>query len=382
MRIGHLSDFYAPRVGGIETHVAELALRQAADGHDVEVITATAGSSHDGSAVRVVRVPGGPRRPGSAWHALAPRTGRRAIRSGCYDVLHVHAGVAAPLALAGIAAAVRAELPVVVTAHSLLSWTRRAFGALDSVNGWTGWPVVWTAVSQVAASHLGAALRGRREVLILPNAVDPARWSVPVAAHRPGEVVLVSVMRLATRKRPIPLLRMIRDVRASVPAQLRLRAVIIGEGPARTAMERFLRRHEMTDWVSLPGCLSPEQVGQHLSRADLYVAPARLESFGIAALEARQTGLPVIAMAGSGIADFVEHGRDGLLAHGDVDMVAALVRLATDPRARAEIAAHNRVVPPPTTWALSTSRAYDAYDRAAALVGRDQSAERLAEVGA
>src|SRR5204863_2493640 len=113
----------------------------------------------------------------------------------------------------------------------------------------------------------------------------------PLPASRPDdEVMLVSAMRLAPRKRPLPLLEVLRKLRARVPAGVRMRAVIAGEGPRRAAMERYLLRHEM-DWVELPGRLTPDRLRALYARADLYVAPAVLEAFGIAALEARTTGL-------------------------------------------------------------------------------------------
>ena len=45
MRIVHISDCYPPRLGGIETQVRALAVRQAEQGHDVHVITATPGET-------------------------------------------------------------------------------------------------------------------------------------------------------------------------------------------------------------------------------------------------------------------------------------------------------------------------------------------------
>ena len=59
-----------------------------------------------------------------------------------------------------------------------------------------------------------------------------------------------------------------------------------------------------------------------------------LESFGLAALEARTVGIPVVARRRTGIADFVVDGRDGWLCDSDAEMVDALVRLAEQPRRR------------------------------------------------
>ncbi len=43
MRIAHVSDCFMPRMGGIERQVHDLALRQQAAGHDVEIITSVSG---------------------------------------------------------------------------------------------------------------------------------------------------------------------------------------------------------------------------------------------------------------------------------------------------------------------------------------------------
>ena len=61
-------------------------------------------------------------------------------------------------------------------------------------------------------------------------------------------------------------------------------------------------------WVSLPGRVSREELRRLHWDSDLYLSTARLEAFGIAALEARTAGLPVVARRGTGADDFVEDG--------------------------------------------------------------------------
>jgi glycosyltransferase involved in cell wall biosynthesis len=101
----------------------------------------------------------------------------------------------------------------------------------------------------------------------------------------------------------------------------------------------------------------------------VYVAPTVLEAFGIAALEARTAGLPVVARAGTGVTEFVADGVEGLLASSDQGLVEAVERLVTDPGLRGRIAAHNRSVPPAVTWEAVVTRSVTAYERAAGLVG-------------
>ena len=88
----------------------------------------------------------------------------------------------------------------------------------------------------------------------------------------------------------------------------------------------------MTDWVRLTGQLDQPAIRAVFDDADLYLSPATLESFGIAALEARCAGLPVIAFAGTGVSDFIEHGRNGLLVGSDAEMVEAITRLVASRR--------------------------------------------------
>jgi glycosyltransferase involved in cell wall biosynthesis len=361
--------------------VHDLATRQRAAGHDVEVLTSTpAGPARpDRADVPVLRVTEAFRRP-AALHPGAPRLARDLIRPGRYDAVHVHCGVLSPLAFASVAAAVGAGVPVVVTLHSFLTRWEQAFRALDAAVGFSAWPVQWTAVSDVAAAPVRRLVG--RPVLVLPNGIDPAEWSLHPAPRRTDEVLVVGVMRLAPRKRPLPLLRMLRRVRRLLPASVDLRAVIVGEGRQRPALERYLWQFRMRDWVHLPGRLSRTEIRQVFQRADLFVAPAVLESFGIAALEARCSGLPVVGRAGSGLAEFVEHGRDGLLATSDGDMARSLARLAADPQERARMAAHSRRPPSDVDWVSVLRRTAAAYGAAAELARPAAAITGLGTVGA
>jgi glycosyltransferase involved in cell wall biosynthesis len=354
-----------------------LARQQRARGLDVEVVTATPPARHDRTAFDSV--------DGVPVHRVTvdlpyelpvhPRPGRevlRVVEKGGFDVVHAHLGVVAPFVQGAMPALARAGVPLVVTVHSLWGPAAGLFRLADLASRWTRWPAVFTAVSDAAARPVRAVLRGRAEVGVLPNGIDPAAWrpdpsAVATSAATHDDVLLVSAMRLAPRKRPLPLLGVLAEVRRRVPAGVGMRAVVAGEGPRRVAMERYLRRHGM-GWVELPGRLSPDRLRELYAQADVYVAPAVLEAFGIAALEARTAGLPVVARTGTGVVEFVEDGVEGLLAPSDDGLAEAVERLVTDPVLRARIAAHNRAVSPAVTWEEVVSRSASAYQRAAGLV--------------
>jgi glycosyltransferase involved in cell wall biosynthesis len=369
MRIVHVTDFYLPRLGGIEMHVHDLARRQLAAGHDVEILTSSPDYPTDREPLAdpgepaVHRLGGAGRLP-ALLDPAALRAGRDLLRERRYDLVHVHAGPVSPLAFA--AAGLADQVPTVLTAHSLVAYLEPAFRLLDAGLGWSRLPLVWSAVSDVAAQPL-RRLVAPAPVHVLPNGIDPDQWRIVPEPRDPTDVLVVAVMRLAARKRPRHLLAMLRRARRQLPAQVRLRAVVVGEGPQRPWLEAYARRHAMTGWVSLPGRLTRPQIAALFARADMFVAPATLESFGIAALEARCAGLPVVARSQGGIGEFIgADGREGILAHSDAEMTAALVRLAADPALREEITSHNRATRPGLDWPHVLRRTMDLYQLALA----------------
>lgn len=352
MRVAHVTDCYLPRMGGIERQVEGLTRTQAGVGYDVNVITSvrpeqrvTAESDPD----QVVVI--GPSRqsvfeslrrphPGSIRYQSA-LSGRRAVIDGGYDLVHIHASTFSPLSYLAAGAATSAGIPTVVTLHSLWSWATPIFRGFDLALDWRRWPLTWTAVSEAAAQSLSHVLRPDTPISIMPNGVSPELWHPQRQARRPDRVVIISVMRLAARKRPMCLLKMLREVRAQTPANILIEVKIVGDGPKREAMLGYLRRHRMAGWVTLTGQLDQSEIRQLYDDADLYISPATLESFGIAALEARCAGLPVIAFAETGVADFISHGRNGLLVDSDAEMAAAITDLVRSPAVRMALTEHN-----------------------------------------
>ncbi|MBX6383848.1 MAG: glycosyltransferase family 4 protein [Microbispora sp.] len=344
MRILHVSDCYLPRLGGIEVQVADLVRAQREAGHTVEVVTATPGERLPGVHRVVAHLPFDlPVHPRGTAHLL------RIMRSGRFDVVHVHTGAISPFAWMGVRAAVLARLPVVATVHSM--WdpvTRGVYRALQAAFEWRRWGLVLTAVSEAAARPIRAVAGPRVPVQVVSNGLDVTSWRPAPGAVRDagsGGVHVVAVGRLAPRKQPLRLLKLLETARGRVPRDIPMRATIVGDGPARGRMERYLRAHRM-DWVSLPGRYDREQIKDLLAEADVFVAPAPRESFGLAALEARAAGVPVVARAQSGVADFVRPGKEGLLGRTFDDLVASVVRLARDSALRESIAEHNRETEP------------------------------------
>lgn len=368
MQILHVTDGYLPRIGGIETHVHDLAHRQAADGHDVTLLTTTPAPPGTASAVTLLRPVdpaanvGTGMRHTAAFALTRPRDFPRA------DVVHAHASAVSPLAFAAIGRGSRLGVPTVVTVHSMLG-TAAALRLAAVAFRWRSEAVEWTAVSESAARPLERALGTARPVSVLPNAVDTNAWRCPTRTPNAGQLTIVTVGRLARRKRPAALVRILRKVRAELPTDVRLRAVLVGDGPQRASLHALLDRHRMHNDVTLMGQADAATIKRIYRAADLYVAPAVLESFGIAALEARSSGMPVIAREGCGIGEFITHGVDGLFARDDAEMAEHIIHFATNPQFRTTLTRGSESGLPPFDWTDVLPQTYAAYVQAGDRVG-------------
>jgi glycosyltransferase involved in cell wall biosynthesis len=372
MRVLHVSDCYLPRLGGIELQVHDLACRQAAAGHDVSILTTTAGGGvgREG-ALEILRPGVGDHTPEKILYRATPR-GMSAFNSvlDSYDAVHVHASSFSPLAFLAAHHASTRGVPTVATVHSLWAKATPLFAAAHRLTGWGDWRVTWSAVSNAAALSLRSIVRDRAPVTILPNGIDPEEWRIAPATIESGRLRIAAVSRLARRKRLVQFVEILHAAHDQLAPGFELEVEILGEGPQRAHIERFLRRHHMEEWVHLVGRRSRSDIRATFARSDLFVAPARLESFGIAALEARCAGLPVVALAGTGVQDFVAHGREGWLVRSDAAMVDTIVSLARSPEVLAGVSAHNRSIPASISWNRVLDGCEDLYDRAAVIHGR------------
>jgi glycosyltransferase involved in cell wall biosynthesis len=107
---------------------------------------------------------------------------------------------------------------------------------------------------------------------------------------------------------------------------------MIGDGPDRPAAEEEARMLGVEDSVSFLGKL--EQIAPLLAAADLFLLPSQSESFGLSALEALASGVPVVGTNAGGLPEVVRDGETGILcAVGDVPgMAAASLEILRDPK--------------------------------------------------
>lgn len=353
MRVAIVSDWYLPRFGGIEHHLRDLTVNLLRAGIDVEVLTPVPGPSVvDG--VRVHRLCDETMPDGGYTFPPPPQAaslrdlgfyldmffGRRrptayqrlrdALAVGRFDLVHVHFSNS-PFAFAAARHAVRMGMPTMTTFHSMIAHVQilAAFG-LRHMLDIPSWPVRHYAVSSVERESLRPLL-GAAPVGILHNGTDTAFWAGggKVSAPAGGTVEVLAAGRLHGRKRAAALVETAAEVarRRGSPG---FRLTIAGDGPAMSDIRRRIARHKADSYITLAGRVSAQELRALHKRSHLFVVPAHLESFSLAALEARCAGLPVLAMGDTGVRDFVRPGEDSILADDDAGLGRALNRYVDD----------------------------------------------------
>jgi glycosyltransferase involved in cell wall biosynthesis len=129
-----------------------------------------------------------------------------------------------------------------------------------------------------------------------------------------------------------------------------MRLIVAGAGPDAETMHRLAAELGVGDRVELVGQLSRAELRSLYGRAHVFVLPSERESFGLAALEARAAGLPVVAMQASGVRDFIRQGVDGLLARDETELAKHLSRMALDVPFRHYVRHRSTSIAPPYDW--------------------------------
>ena len=293
--------------GGIARHVAQLTAALDGNGFDVDIAGPVGLPIPMPKPLIPIDIPDGPIK----GHAGAMRFLARTIAS--YDVVHAHglrAGIDSGLA------ARRVHKRSLLTVHNLVRAEiagpravlyRRAEAA-----------AVWAtdhtfAVSQDIARHLKSTVprsAGKIEVLYL-GIGDAPRVSRSRAEIReslgipPSSHLVVSVARLAPQKSLEVLFDAVRVARSDI------HVAVIGEGPLREDLERYVRTAELSDRVQMLGFR--DDVADHVAAADLFCLSSIWEGVPLAAQEAILLGTPVVGTDVGGMRELIANKVSGRL---------------------------------------------------------------------
>ncbi|MEV0385083.1 glycosyltransferase family 4 protein [Nonomuraea sp. NPDC050643] len=321
MRVGIVCPYSWDMPGGVKQHIDDLAQALIAQDHDVSVIAPAADDDelppYVTGAGRAVPVPYNGSVARMSFGFISAARVRRWVRTGGFDVLHIHEPLIPSL---GVLACWAAKGPIVATFHA--SFTRsRAIAvaepllrsALEKLSG-------RIAVSDAARKSLVEQFGG--DTVLIPNGVTVSRYTEaePLDGWGPDGSTLGFLGRMDEERKGLPILLDAFNTLAAERADVKL--LIAGPGDAKDVYERVRKPYH--DRVTVLGMVSEADKIRAYHSVDVFCAPnTRGESFGIVLAEAMASGATVLASDIPAFRKVLGDGQAGaLFANGDPGSLA------------------------------------------------------------
>lgn len=320
IKVALVSDWYYPKVGGVASHMHDLAIKLKEMGHEVTIVTNNRVTGKEEEleerGIGLLKIPGvvSPLLEINLTYGIKSTKELTPFLED-FDVVHSHHAFT-PLSLKAVKAARTLDKATFMTTHSIsFSHESRLWSALGLTiplfSHYLSYPHKILAVSR--ASEAFVSHFTNTPVDIVPNGVDDRRFRPGQGGEElkeelgiEGNVVLY-VSRMSYRKGPHVLLNAFAGIEDAT-------LVMAGSGemlPFLKAQARFLG---VEDRVHFLGYVPDETLPKLYDMADIFVLPSTTaEAFGIVVLEAMASGVPVIATDVGGIPEIVRSSESGLL---------------------------------------------------------------------
>jgi len=246
------------------------------------------------------------------------------------NLLHVHYAIphaSAALSAKQILAAQGIHIPIITTLHgtditllgkdkSFKSVIEFAINNSDAV----------TAVSQSLKKETLDSFNIKKEIQVVPNFIDSNLYKYEMDEDlrrsfvSKQEKLIIHISNFRKVKRVQDVLKVFAKIREKIPSKL----LLIGDGPERLEMEQLCRNLNLCESIRFIGKL--KAVEKILSVSDLFLLPSATESFGLVALEAMASKVPVISSNSGGLPEVNIDGKTGFLL--DVKDVNAMAEKA------------------------------------------------------
>jgi phosphatidylinositol alpha-mannosyltransferase len=364
LRIGLVTEYYYPHLGGVCEHVHYFAQEARRLGHNVDIITSNiAGATPQPNVIRLghsqsIYSNGSQARVTVGWGLRKEM--RRTLARGDYDILHVQSPLHPVLPLLALQ---EAQCPAVGTFHTYFD---RSFGYAIGRRYFQRQLESMQAI--IAVSHSTTVALNRyfdANWTIIPNGIDLDVFNPDVP--RPSEIrddvpAILFLGRFDPRNGLTALIHAFKRVRGrNRKAQL----VVVGDGPLR---KHYFRAAGNDPDITFVGAVLDGRPGYYAHSA-IYACPTTKASFGITLLESMACETPIVCSDILGFRDVVKHEREALMTHrSDRGALAdALVRLLDDDALRARLGKVGRDRAELYSWPTVTATILDVY---AAVLGQ------------
>ncbi|WP_046758503.1 N-acetyl-alpha-D-glucosaminyl L-malate synthase BshA [Kordia jejudonensis] len=172
----------------------------------------------------------------------------------------------------------------------------------------------------------------KREIDVVPNFIDASKYDHGFTDCQrslmatENEKIVTHISNFRQVKRISDVVKIFNEIQKEIPAKL----MMVGEGPEKESAELLCEELGISNKVIFFG--NSNEIDKILCFSDLFLLPSETESFGLAALEAMISSVPVISSNTGGIPEVNVHGVSGYLSDvGDVqDMSQNALKILKD----------------------------------------------------
>lgn len=345
MKIALFSDTYLPQINGVATHVKTLKEGMEELGHQVMVVTADSKVRFHSLEEGVLRCPATELKD-LYGYGMAPTYNQermRLLRAFSPDIVHIHTEFG--IGSTGLELARELSVPLIYTQHTM--W--------DEYLHYVASPTLLPTVRKLAHAYfryfanqadavIGPSQKvqtfldacgAKRKVEVIPNAVELDRFSMEQVdkgnvelirqtyGFQPSDLIICFCGRLAQEKSVDVLL----DYFAVCHQEdCHIKLMLMGDGPARAALEGRARYLGISDAVVFTGSIPHDSVRDVYAYCDLYATASRSELHSISMLEAMAMGLPVLHILDEANAGQVVDGVNGYVFANARELRAHILR--------------------------------------------------------
>ena len=180
-----------------------------------------------------------------------------------------------------------------------------------------------TSVSQSLKDDTMRLFDIKNEIDVIPNFIDLKKYKSHFTdcerdiMAKDDEKIITHISNFRKVKQIPDVVNIFNQIQKEIPAKL----MMVGEGPEKAEAEQLCRKLGISNKVVFFG--NSNEIDKILCFSDLFLLPSITESFGLAALEAMASGVPVISSNTGGIPEVNIEGVSGFLSNvNDVKAMA------------------------------------------------------------
>ncbi len=372
MKIGIVTEYFYPTIGGISENIAHFSRELLRHGHDLRIITGRRERPREIEAAirdRIVHV--GQSMPiflnGSCgWVTIGgglKRRMRELLDVERFDLLHLHSPHIPTLPFVANS---QTNCPMVGTFHTCMGPPSLFAHLMRGIYGGISKRLVHRLDGRIAVSTCCAEenrfFYPEAHFDVIPNGVDVDWWrsGKRIAKFDDGKINVLFIGRPDTRNGLDTLIRAFADAFRAWPD---LRLIVVGDGPLTSYFEKIVPE-SVRNAVHFEGA-SLGTRANYMATADIFCFTPTVASFGITILEGMSGG---VAMIASDIPAFRQLVRDAesalLVPPSDAGALAqAILRLAEDANLRRRLGAAALARAGDYDWSRVTQMHLNYYDR-------------------